>query len=234
MKRWSIRMGAGAAVVVAGLAVFASPAPAEVTGPCQGTIKGVDVAPLSSTDPSQAIKVAKDDVIQVGATSTAPIATYKVQLGFAGVYWTVGKGTADGTSWSRSVNVKDYARYGVGLYQVRGVSSGAAACSGAALVKVGGNPLSTPAGMIGLALSVIGVGAVGTSFTKCFRGGPPPAREVIGMIDAKTPIGTAFSPCRGVRDYLEVTRIVCRIHPVEQAVVAAHASPQIQRICLWG
>ena len=45
------------------------------------------------------------------------------------------------------MNVDDYARWGVGLYQVTGSSTGPGlSCSGIALVRVEGNPLSTPEG----------------------------------------------------------------------------------------
>src|SRR5262249_5446468 len=73
--------------------------------------------------------------------------------------FTVARGTSNGPTWSRSVNVKTYAKLGVGLYKVIGVGG---PCSGAALVKVTGkSPLTTVAGIAGVALTALGgVGVV--------------------------------------------------------------------------
>lgn len=139
---------------------LAEPAGASITGSCTGALNGVDVGPLSASDPGDAIEVDKDQDIVAEATAPGGIDRYKVQLEFAGVKWTVGKGDADGDSWSKVVNVSDYARYGVGLYRVHGVSTGGAMCTGSALVKVSGNPLATVAGIAGSVLTVAGAGGV--------------------------------------------------------------------------
>ncbi len=156
---------------VLGTAVLlgSAPAGAAVTGGCTATIDGVDVGPLSATDPADAIKVDGDQDITVEAKSTGTIDSYKIQLEFAGIRWTVGKGTANGKSWSKVVKVSDYSRYGVGLYSVRGVSNGASPCTGAALVKVSGNPFTTVAGIVGSALTVLGVAGVATAGVRARR-----------------------------------------------------------------
>jgi hypothetical protein len=66
-----------------------------------------------------------------------------------------------GTSWASEVPVDDYATYGLGLYKIVGSSVGQGfTCSGAALIEVVGDhpldPLSTFAGIGGLALALIG------------------------------------------------------------------------------
>jgi hypothetical protein len=177
VKAAAVTICAGAACLPV-LLVAAVPAGAEVTGPCQGTIKGTNVAPLSSTNKADAIKVKRDDFIVVAANSSAPISSYKVQMEFAGISWTVGKGKANGNSWTKQVNVKNYSRYGVGLYKVRGVSSGAATCTGAALVQVEGSPFGSIAGMVGLGLSVIGAGGLVGSITSSISAGTKAARDI--------------------------------------------------------
>jgi hypothetical protein len=132
---------------------LAGSAGAEVTGPCTAKINNVDVASVNSHNSSEAIKLDRNAVVPVSTESTGLITTYKVQMSFAGIKWTVAKGTANGNSWSKTVNVKTYSRYGTGLYKVTGVSSGPGACSGAALVKITGkSPFTTPVGLFSAVL----------------------------------------------------------------------------------
>lgn len=165
-----------AAGFLAGLAVLlsAGPAGAVITGSCTATIDGVDVGPLSATDPGDAIEVDGDQDITVEAQAPGGIDRYKIQLEFVGIRWTVAKGTTDGNSWSKVVKVSDYSRYGVGLYSVRGVSTGASTCTGAALVEVSGNPFTTVAGVVGSVLTVAGVGGVAASAVRARRAGVAP------------------------------------------------------------
>jgi hypothetical protein len=130
---------------------------ASMSGPCSAQVNGQDVAALSASDPGDAIDVEEDDVISVAAQSTSSIGGYKIQLEYAGIRWTVAKGQATNNQWNRQVNVDDYARYGAGLYRVHGVSDGATSCDGSVLIKVGGNPLTTPLGIAGVAFVAIGV-----------------------------------------------------------------------------
>jgi hypothetical protein len=159
MRRVLTLLAIGAFALVAGAAA----AGAEATGGCTGTINGVDVTNRSSSSPGDAVDVDADQDITVAATSPGNIEHYKIQLEFAGITWTVGKGDGDGASWSKVVNISDYARYGVGLYRVSGVSTGAGACTGSALVKVKGNPLTTVAGLGATAVSAAGIGGVAVS-----------------------------------------------------------------------
>lgn len=174
----------GLTVAIAG--PLATAAGAEVSPGCNATLAGQDVGPRSSTKTSDAIDVEPTDQIVAGATSAAPIDGYKVQLEAGGFKWTVAKGAASGNSWQRSVSVKKYASHGVGLYKVIGTSTGAGACTGAVLVNVKGkSPLTTTAGIVGLALTAIGglglvAGAVrarraGTNATRGVSGAMPPS-----------------------------------------------------------
>lgn len=148
--------------IVTLLSPFVSPAWAELEGNCEATIKGVDVRGRSSTSAGDAIDVDENEVVAVAMTSPAGFASHKIDLEIAGVRRTVSSKTDDGdTSWSGNVNVKDYAWAGAGLYKVIGSAtlSDGSSCSGAALINVTRNPLTTVAG--GAAAATTAVGAVG-------------------------------------------------------------------------
>ena len=149
---------AGLVLAVGLLVLFApDPAGATLTGPCQGTLNNVNVAERSSSDPGQAIKVKQDDQIVVTATSPTPIQSYKIELEYPiiGVRQTVAEGTANSTSWTRTVKVSDYTGYFVGLVRVHAVSNGTASCEGSVLVEIDGNPFTTLAGIAASALVLL-------------------------------------------------------------------------------
>ena len=63
----------------------------------------------------------------------------KIQLQFAGFSWTVSDKVAHTPVYTDSINVKKYAKYGVGLYKASGVGTGDNFnCTGSALIKVKG------------------------------------------------------------------------------------------------
>jgi hypothetical protein len=144
--------------VVAVIAGVGAPAGASMSGPCSATVNGQDVAPLSASSPGDAIDVGESDTIQVQAQSSGEIGSYRIELEYAGIRWTVAKGDATDNQWSRSVEVDDYARYGAGLYRVHGVSEGAASCDGSVLINVDGQPLTTPAGIVASLFVLLGLG----------------------------------------------------------------------------
>lgn len=175
-----------------GLALVAAPmATATIDGPCKASIAGVNVADRGTSATSDAITVANDAIVRVSMSASKPIDQLKVELEFAGVRWTVHDRPTSGTSWSSAVNVDDYAKYGVGLYKVIGSSSGSGlSCSGAALVKVEGSPLSTVAGLVGLGLAIVG----GVGLALLALGGPGSGgRRVLGLL-----LGIAFAVGVGV------------------------------------
>jgi len=137
---------------------------AEITGPCGATLSGVDVAGVDSSDRGDDIGVRQHDIVPVTMTSSKGFKSHKIQLEFAGRRWTVSNETDDGsTTFSDSVNIDDYAKYGVGLYKVVGVATlmDGTKCGGAATVDVSGNPLATVAGAVAAGAVVVGtVGAV--------------------------------------------------------------------------
>lgn len=148
---------------VLGLAVagwlwaLAGSAAAQVSGPCTAAMNDVDVNQIST--PGTALEVPYDGTIKVQVESQMPVTGQAVALEFAGVRWTVWSGTDTGTSWTHTMNVDKYAKYGVGLYEVVGESTGANACTGTAFVKVTGkSPLTTVAGIAGAVVGVVGLG----------------------------------------------------------------------------
>jgi hypothetical protein len=182
MSRTSTAVVAGL-LALAGAGVLAAGAGASIDGPCTASIAGTNVKGLGATSASDAIRVANDARIPVTMAATTSIDQLKVRISLAGLGYDAKNGAASGTSWTRTVNVKDYARWGVGLYQVTGSSTGVGiACSGTALVRVEGNPLSTPAGWAGVGLSALGaLGLVGMALS-ALRGGGRMSTSLVGLL----------------------------------------------------
>lgn len=151
---------------IAGVLWFAGVANAQVSGPCTATIAGVDAN--SASTPQTAVEVDKDQSIAIEVTGPDKFTGHEVKLEFAGIQWTVNEQTDDGKSWSDSVEVSKYSKYGVGLYKVIGVSTGNP-CSGTAYVKVGGNPLGTAAGAAAAGMAVVGGAIVAASAARAAR-----------------------------------------------------------------
>ena len=150
-------------IAATGLAVLAwgAPATAEVDGPCDALIKGVSAHDVSSTDPSQAIKVQPDETVDYSLASAAGITQRRFLMEYAGISIVIDKGTnkGDSTFSSGSAAVKSYAWLGAGLYKVSGEATlkNGTTCTGAVLIDVAGNPLSTVLGVNGVIAVVIGL-----------------------------------------------------------------------------
>ena len=96
-----------------------SPAWADINGNCGATFKGVDIKGRGASSAGDAIDVDNDEVVNVNMTSTGGFTSHKVELEIAGVSRTISNKTDAGdTQWSDTVNVKDYAWMGSGLYTV--------------------------------------------------------------------------------------------------------------------
>ena len=166
---------AAAAVVLGGVVVVATAgaATAEIDGDCEATLAGEDVGSRSSTDLDDAIEVDAEQVVTVGAVAGGPIDSYVVEMEFAGFSWEVASGTGDGNTWSDEVEVADYARFGVGVYEVRAVSTGAGTCTGAVLVEITGkSPFTTPVGIVASVVAIGGVALMASGLRDALRGGP--------------------------------------------------------------
>jgi hypothetical protein len=155
-NRMTAAVGTALLSVVAA-AVLAVGAGATIDGPCSASINGVNVKGQSSTSADGAIVVKNDAKVPVTMSASTPISQLQVSISMLGLSRTVKSGPAHGASWARVVDVGDYSFWGVGLYQVTGSSTGdGLACSGTAIVKVEGSPLSTPAGWVSLGLTIVG------------------------------------------------------------------------------
>lgn len=145
------------AAVVAGvaLAVLVPAALGQVEGGCTATINGEDVS--GAPNASSAITVRQDEVLDVRGTAPGAVSSYRVNMAFGPFKFPAASGSGSGNEWTGRVAVKDYAKYGVGLYRVQAETTGQA-CSAWFYVKVTGrNPLTTFAGAGAAAITGLGV-----------------------------------------------------------------------------
>jgi len=165
-----------AIVAAAGAALFlpllAAGVAADTKGPCTAGLAKPGWA-LTNTDsldtPGSAFQVNKDEKVEAGMFSPfggGAFTYHRVQLEFAGFRWTVSEKLDSGTDteWRETVNVNDYAAFGVGLYKVIGYGrlAGGQDCIGTAYVKVTGrNPLTTAAGAAAAGATAVGGGGGG-------------------------------------------------------------------------
>jgi hypothetical protein len=155
---------------------------AEVEGSCTITMNGVDANTLST--PGDALEVGENDTIAIEATSeTGKFTGHTVYLEYGGIKWKVDEAVDDGKSWTGSVDVADYAKYGVGLYKVSGESTGVE-CSGWAFINVSGNPLGTAAGAAAAGATAIGGALVVGSAMRASR---RPRKKVQEIMFSKAP-----------------------------------------------
>ena len=143
----ALRIPLAAVAMLTIAAIVVPSAAAEISGPCNATINGQNVKNQGTGAFADPITVANDAIVPVTMSAASQISHLKIQVQFAGFSWTVRDKASHGDSWSSDVKVKNYAKWGVGLYKVVG-SSGGVSCSGSALVKVKGNPLTTVAGIV--------------------------------------------------------------------------------------
>ncbi len=170
VRSHALRIPLAVVAVSAIAAIVASSAAADISGPCTASIASQNVKGRSTGPFSKPITVEKNSVVPVTMSSAGQISHLKIQIEFAGMRWTVRDKPSHGNSWASSVDVKKYAKYGVGLYKVIG-SSGGVNCSGTALVKVKGNPLTTVAGIVGLIAALAGLGGIGAAVALTMRAG---------------------------------------------------------------
>jgi hypothetical protein len=148
-------------VVLALVAAWPVSASATVVGPCTAEIAGQDASSLFVGARDDAVTVDRDSLVPVRMTSELPMTRLKVELEFAGIRFSVHDRPTTGTTWASEVPVDDYGLYGMGLWKV--VASGEGdgfECEAAGLIDVEDDhaldPLSTIAGLAGLALSLTG------------------------------------------------------------------------------
>jgi hypothetical protein len=143
------------------LLVLASDAAATVGGPCTVEIGGENIGPREVGAFSEPILVSSERPVSVTMSSEQELDRLEVEMELSGFRWTVHERPSTGASWASEVPVDDYSAYGLGIYKVVASSSGDGfTCEGAALIEIAGDDelsaLTTPAGLIGLALVLIG------------------------------------------------------------------------------
>ena len=150
--------------LIVGIAMLGSDGAAAAAvndGPCQFFLNG---APSTDFfDQQHALQVASDQDLVVSGRVAGRFRQYNVWLRFADFKYIAATGSPDGPTFSRIVNVKDYARYGVGIYKVLAdadVVSPAATCTNDAYVTVSGNPMTTVAGLVAAGSGALGLGGV--------------------------------------------------------------------------
>jgi hypothetical protein len=172
MRRALGRVGFALTVIAPALLFFVSfgsaPASAaEISGGCTGTLNSKDATTLTTHDPlivrkGEQLRAQGNIPAQFAAQNPVSNTTIEVSIidGVFGV--TTHDQPSTGPTYSADdVNIDDYLQFGVGLYRVDVVNSGTGwRCHYRAYMKLEGDTLSKPAGLVGLAAiiaSVIGV-----------------------------------------------------------------------------
>ncbi len=162
--RTALALAACLFAVFAAMATAVSTASAEIDGPCGATVNGIDVETLDSNDKGDAIKVQKGGQVELTMSSSVGFQSHEIELDYFGQKIPGDKRTDNGDDFfSDFVDVDDYATAGVGLYKVYGVATltDGDVCSGAVLIDVEGNPLTTVAGAAGA--GAVAIGTVGAA-----------------------------------------------------------------------
>lgn len=159
-------------------------APGQISGPCTATVNGQDVS--TADTPARAIEVGHDETITVAGSDSTGAPFTKIQLRFPplpGITVHDEPNEGGGNDWGGTVDVADYATWGVGLYQVSG---GTDDCTGKAWIKVTGrSPFTTVAGGVGLALGLGGLVGAGTAL----RGLKPGFGSLLRSLTGAAPLG---------------------------------------------
>ena len=139
---WALRASCGVGIVAATIgSAVALLAPGEaaavIHGPCSASIKGQSVAGLPLTA-AHAIPVGRTSHVVVAMAAHRPMSHYSIVLIYQGLSFTIVDKAITSDSWTNSVPVSLYSKYGTGTYEVKGTSTGpnGLSCSGAALVDV--------------------------------------------------------------------------------------------------
>lgn len=179
----ALRIPLAALALLTVAAIVVPSAAAEISGPCEATINGQSVKDQGTGAFADPITVENDAIVPVAMSAGSQISHLKIQIQFAGMSWTVRDKASHGDSWSSDVKVKNYAKWGVGLYKVVGSSSGGVSCSGSALVKVKGNPLTTVAGIVGLIATALGLGGIAAAVITTMKAGSIGiGKSIVGLL----------------------------------------------------
>lgn len=177
------------------LAAPASDLRAADAGGCTAYINNVDVS-LHDT-PDNPFEVDYNASVVVRVVAPLRFTSHKVDMAFMDFFaWTVSEETDTGTetSYETTVDVADYADYGVGIYKVtaRGVLANGDTCTAVVFVRVVGQSFLSPiAGIVAFILAVGGLVGLILLILLIFLGvlGSPSALGCIAL-----PLAVALMP----------------------------------------
>jgi len=220
--RTALALAACLFAVFAAMATAVSTASAEIDGPCGATVNGIDVETLDSNDKGDAIKVQKGGQVELTMSTATGFESHEIELDYFGQKLPGDKRDDNGDSFfSDFIDVDDYATAGVGLYKVYGVATltDGDVCSGAVLIDVEGNPLTTIAGAAGagaVALGTVGAAAGVVASASSSSGGLGGIKDMVedafresrasekpaagGLDDMKDMVEDAFRESRAKED----------------------------------
>jgi len=199
----SVILRVSAVLAAAGTALFlpllALGASADIVGPCSATLNGTNVAQNGGP-----IDVGSNDIVAVTMGSAAAEVTHlRVQMHYGPASWTVYNQDTSGRNVNKNVSVEDYARYGVGLYKVTSTAtlSSGEGCSGSALVKVSGSPLTTVAGAAAAAGVGLGVAGLAVAAGLAYSKAPEPPSPYLDeeAARARAAQGDSIGPGKALR-----------------------------------
>ena len=155
-------LGATLVTGLAALSLAAATATASITGPCTASLAGVNVADRGTGPTDKPIVVAHDASVPIVLTaSSGTLSHIHFTMELAGFSFTVKDKAVSEQTYTGTLPVKTYAKYGVGLYRVSGSGTGAGlSCSGSVLVRVQGGLLSSYAGIAALVVTLLGAGGI--------------------------------------------------------------------------
>jgi hypothetical protein len=187
------------------LLMIASPAFAEVDGPCTATVAGVDVTRGRDT-PGSAIHVQVDEPLEISGTAEGTIRDLVYTVRIAGGGLNVGNVAVRGEEfriWEGTIALDRYSWAGVGLFEVTAnVETAAGPCEGRVYICVEGrNPITTAAGGGSAAVGAGGVALLALSLARGRRTGAVSAAVQGFAGGAATAVGavsccSSSAPCR--------------------------------------
>jgi len=167
------------------LAVPASDVHAD-DGGCTAYIGGEDVTDYNS--PGNALQVPYDESLEVSFIAPDFIERHQITMAFTDIApWTVSdeEDDSDKMLYMHTVEVADYADYGVGIYKVKGTAwlANGDTCSATVYIKVVGKSwVGTWAGGIALGVFVLGFGLLLFRFITLFRSTSPRGWISLGLL----------------------------------------------------
>jgi hypothetical protein len=125
-------------------------------GRCALLVEGVDATSVDT--PQSALEVGQLEPLNLTVETTAAAENPEIQVEMAGLRWSLSQPVPREGGWEGMIQLQEFAWAGVGLYKVIARNTGPGACFAFAFIDVGGRPpLSTVAGGLGVAATLVGL-----------------------------------------------------------------------------